>query len=157
MFLSSLSTNNIKPINNTVYKKYIKKNIIFFLIHLHRYRDAINSCKIQGNFVKKKNIIKKNNFSSFSRTVMYEILKCLQSHLYREIKRLYQKPVFWVFFFFSVLGTKTINNGIHSIWESKTKLLKTCFSSVLRRKSLKRNRITLPKRYILSVFERKLM
>ncbi len=86
---------------------------------------------------------------------MYETLKCIENHLYWEIKRLYQKYVFSVFFI--MLGTKSS----HSIWESKTKLLKTCHSSGLRKiivktdvnQPIRRNTITLPKRYILIFFE----
>ncbi len=36
-FFSSLSTKKLKPTNNTLYRE--KRNF-FFVIHLHRYRDA---------------------------------------------------------------------------------------------------------------------
>ncbi len=86
------------------------------------------------------NIIKKVNFSFFFSDCYVpnpKLLNCMQSLQYEEIKRPYQKSVFWVFF--SMLSTKTINNKeLTSIWGSKTKLLKTCLLSVLRRKTLKR-------------------
>ncbi len=57
---------------------------------------------------------------------MYQTLKGMQSNLYGEIKRLYQKSVFLSFFFFSILGTKTINNMEVTLYRSflDTKKLK---------------------------------
>ncbi len=89
---------------------------------------------------------------------MYQTLKCIQRLLYEEIKRPYQKSVFWVFF--SMLGTKTINNKELTLYgKAKQNYWKRV--SVLRKKNAKtdanqpisRSRKTLPKRYILSVFE----
>ncbi len=45
---------------------------------------------------------------AFFRTFMYQTMKCMQTQLYGEIRRLYEKPVFLVFL--SMLVTKTINN-----------------------------------------------
>ncbi len=93
---------------------------------------------------------------------MYQTLKCMQSHQYGKIKRLYRKPVFWVFF--SMLGTKTIyiiwkslNMGIHKKKKKTEKVSFQCFTKrnvkTDANQRIWRNRITLPKRYILSVFE----
>ncbi len=56
----------------------------------------------------KKRTLSKKLIIAFFRIVIYQTLKYMQSHLYEEIKRVYQKPVFSVFF--SMLGTKPINN-----------------------------------------------
>ncbi len=107
----------------------------------------------------KRILSKKFILAFFFRTVMYQTLKCMQSHLYGEIKRLYKKTVFWVFF--SMLGTKTINNMEVTLYGNpKQNYWKRVFS-VFYVKNAKtdanrqiwRNRITLPKRYILSIFE----
>ncbi len=107
--LSSLSTKNLKPKNNTLFRE-TKKYIYFFLFWLFIFIGT-NMPKFwqnSGKLCRKKNIMKKIHFSYFFRTVMYQTLKCMQSYLYEEIIRLYQKPVFWMFF--SMLGIKTINN-----------------------------------------------
>ncbi len=83
----------------------------------------------------------------------------MQSHLYGEIKRLCQKTVLWVFF--SILGTNTINNmEVNLYGNPKQNYWKRVFSVFYVENAKKnanqakwRNRITLPKRYILSVFE----
>ncbi len=64
-----------------------------------------NSGKVQ-EIIWNKNIIKKVKFSFFFGLLCTKPLKCMQSHLYGEIKRLCQKTVLWVFF--SMLGTNTI-------------------------------------------------
>ncbi len=83
----------------------------------------------------------------------------MHSHLYREIKRLCQKTVLWVFF--SMLGTNTIKpKEVNLYGNPKQNYWKRVFS-VFYVENAKtdanqpkwRNRITLPKRYILSVFE----
>ncbi len=63
----------------------------------------------------------------FFRTVMYQTIKSMQTQLYGEIRRLYEKPVFLVFF-----SMEFILFGIQN------KLLKTCLFRVLSRKMLKR-------------------
>ncbi len=68
----------------------------------------------------------------FFRTVMYQTLKCM-----RKLNDLTRNMCFE--FFFSMLGTKTINNKELTLYGNpKKKLLKTCLLSVLRRKTLKR-------------------
>ncbi len=107
----------------------------------------------------KRTLSKKLILAFFFRTVMYQTIKCIQSHLYEEIKRLYKKTVFWAFF--SMLRTKTINNMEVTLYGNpKQKYWKRVFS-VFYVKYAKTdanqpiwwNRITLPKRYILSFFE----
>ncbi len=61
-----------------------------------------------GLLYDKRKLSKKLILAFFFRTVIYQTLKCMQSLLYEEIKRPYQKSVFCVFF--SILVLKTINN-----------------------------------------------
>ncbi len=68
--------------------------MIFFLfvVHLHRYRDA-KFWQNSGQLCDKR-LLSKKLILAFLRTVIYQTLKSMQSHLYEEIKRLYQKPIF---------------------------------------------------------------
>ncbi len=97
-FFSSLSTKKLKPTNNTLYlenkkNKNIKK-IEFFFLFIFIGTEMPNSGKIQGIHMIKEYFFKKLISSLFFRTVMYQTIKCMQSLLYEEIKRPYQKSVF---------------------------------------------------------------
>ncbi len=84
--LSCLSTNNLKPINSTLYEK--KKYISFFFLFISIGTEMPKSWQYSEKLCGKKKLQKKINFSSFFWTVMYQTLKSMQSHLYGEIKRL---------------------------------------------------------------------
>ncbi len=108
MILSSFTTKKHKSTkNNTLYREKI--NLIFVLLFIFIGTEMPKFWQNSVILCQKKNIMKKSLFYLFFfRTVMYQTLKCMESHLYGEIKRFFQKHAFSVFF--SLLGTKTINN-----------------------------------------------
>ncbi len=107
-----------------------------------------------GNY---ESIIKKVNYCFFF-VVMYQTLKCMQSHLYGEIKPFARKLAYECFF--SMLGTNKIKpKEVNLYGNPKQYYWKRVFSVFYVENAKKnanqqkwRNRITLPKRYNLSVF-----
>ncbi len=106
VFLSSLSTKNLKPTNNTLYRE--TKNVFIFFIFLFFIGTKMpkfwqNSEKL----CRKKNIMKKNTFSFFSDCYIPNPKVYAKPPIRENYTTL---PETCLLIFFSMLSIKTINN-----------------------------------------------